>query len=609
MRPYIRFVALTALILLIGGATLIVPIGSGGSPDAEAQTNDSGKKEALSGTLDVVRGDPRRGSDEDEQHKTRYLLTDNKGKTTELSLDESKTKPLGGPSALDRKRVKVEGTRGAEDQLEVSSVQYEQSADATAAATQEPTSAVSGSRKVVTVLCRFKDSTNVTPHDKPWFETLMGGSYPGEDHYWQDTSYGTINLAGSTVMGWYNLPQPRSYYLSNGNADLTKLADDCAAAADNDVTFPNYSNINFMFNQDLDCCAWGGSRTMNLDGKTKSYRTTWMPPWGYENQAVMSHEMGHSFGLPHSSGSYSKTYDSSWDPMSNTWGSSYCSPGDAQYGCIGADTISYHKDRLGWIPASDKYVATTGSNQNLTIDRLGSSSSGSGYLMAKIPIGGSSTNFYTVEARRFVGYDSQIPAEALVIHKVDTTLEDRNAQVVDSDNNVNPNDSGAMWLPGETFTDAGNGISVKVNRATSSSYDVTVNPDPPNVSSTSPDSAATDVALDADVSAIFSEEMDPETLVTDQTALTSTNVKLYERVKKKIRRHRKVRRVWRWVPVSAEVSYDAPTKTVTLKPYGTSETLLDPYRSHRVVIGTGVKDEAGNALAQNHSWTFTTGSS
>ncbi|HLL40064.1 MAG TPA: hypothetical protein VK357_10415, partial [Rubrobacteraceae bacterium] len=140
MRPYIRFVALTALILLIGGATLIVPIGSGGSPDAEAQTNDSGKKEALSGTLDVVRGDPRRGSDEDEQHKTRYLLTDNKGKTTELSLDESKTKPLGGPSALDRKRVKVEGTRGAEDQLEVSSVQYEQSADATAAATQEPTS-------------------------------------------------------------------------------------------------------------------------------------------------------------------------------------------------------------------------------------------------------------------------------------------------------------------------------------------------------------------------------------------------------------------------------------------------------------------------------------
>jgi hypothetical protein len=229
--------------------------------------------------------------------------------------------------------------------------------------------------------------------------------------------------------------------------------------------------------------------------------------------------------------------------------------------------------------------------------------------MAKIPIGGSSTNFYTVEARRFVGYDSQIPAEALVIHKVDTTLEDRNAQVVDSDNNGNPNDSGAMWLPGETFTDAGNGISVKVNRATSSSYEVTVNPVPPNVSTTSPDSAATDVALDADVSAIFSEEMDPETLVTDQTALTSTNVKLYERVKKKIRRHGKVRRVWRWVPVSAEVSYDAATKTVTLKPYGTSETLLDPYRSHRVVIGTGVKDEAGNALAQNHSWTFTTGSS
>ena len=75
--------------------------------------------------------------------------------------------------------------------------------------------------------------------------------------------------------------------------------------------------------------------------------------------------------------------------------------------------------------------------------------------MAQIPIGDSPTDFYTVETRLFAGYDDEIPDEAVVIHKVDTTLEDRLAQVVDVDNNGDPNDAGAMWTPGEIFTGYG----------------------------------------------------------------------------------------------------------------------------------------------------------
>ncbi|MBA3474433.1 MAG: Ig-like domain-containing protein [Rubrobacter sp.] len=122
----------------------------------------------------------------------------------------------------------------------------------------------------------------------------------------------------------------------------------------------------------------------------------------------------------------------------------------------------------------------------------------------------------------------------------------------------------------------------------------------PTVSATTPTNGATGVPRNISPTATFSEEMDP-------SSLTTSTAKVYQRVRKKIRRHGKVRRVWRWVPVSAEVSYDGANKTVTLNPYGTSETLLAPSRSHRVVISTGVKDKAGNALAQNYSWTFTTG--
>jgi hypothetical protein len=181
--------------------------------------------------------------------------------------------------------------------------------------------------------------------------------------------------------------------------------------------------------------------------------------------------MGHGFGLPHSSGPYTATYDSDWDVMS---GGGICTPPDATYGCLGVHTISYHKDLLGVVPPARKYIATPGSSQTIVVERLGQPLFSGNYLMAQIPIGGSATQFYTVEARRFVGYDNQIPAEAVVIHKVDTTRSDRVARVVDSDSNGNPNDAGAMWTPGETFTDPTNGITVTVNAVTTGGFSVTL---------------------------------------------------------------------------------------------------------------------------------------
>jgi uncharacterized repeat protein (TIGR01451 family) len=99
---------------------------------------------------------------------------------------------------------------------------------------------------------------------------------------------------------------------------------------------------------------------------------------------------------------------------------------------------------------------------------------GGDYLMAKIPIRGSATEFYTVEARRFLGYDAQVPGEAIVIHRVNTTLDDRLAQVVDPDGNGDPNDAGAMWRPGETFTDAANGITVAVLSSGPTGFEVSI---------------------------------------------------------------------------------------------------------------------------------------
>lgn len=73
--------------------------------------------------------------------------------------------------------------------------------------------------------------------------------------------------------------------------------------------------------------------------------------------------------------------------------------------------------------------------------------------MAQIPLpGGPGTQYYTVETRKFAGYDQSpqsVPLEGVLIHFVDTTLGDKRAQVV----GVPCNGAGAQWVPGELFED------------------------------------------------------------------------------------------------------------------------------------------------------------
>ena len=427
--------------------------------------------------------------------ETTYILTEDSGARHELLIDVELMRPLGGPVALNRKRVTVEGewelSGAATEKIRVSSIELAVSLDVPAALEASPDGAstlhstsqaaetdshVRGSQAWVTILCRFGDATDVTPHPVSWYEGMMGAAYPGLEHYWREVSDGNLpDLAGSVVMGWYNLPRSRSYYVydkdgdGEEDSDLEKLLEDCTVAADTNVFFPDFYGINLVFNQNLDGASRGGFNFRTLDGERGVWGVTWLEQAGAESQSVWAHEMGHALGLLHSSGPYDETYDSHWDVMSD--GESLVP--HRRYGHVGVHTIAYHKDFLGWIPPDRKYVAAPDTTRTITLERLAQPGP-DGYLMAQIPIGDSTTDFYTVEARLFAGYDEEIPDEAVVIHKVDTTREDRLAQVVDIDDNGDTNDAGAMWTPGETFTDLASGIEVSVDAAGSTSYRVTI---------------------------------------------------------------------------------------------------------------------------------------
>jgi M6 family metalloprotease-like protein len=429
----------------------------------------------LVGWLAIVHGDGEPGSG--LAPRLEYRLVDELGGSTPLTFVETITEEQ--IAALSGQRVRVVGEwaaavaaagEGARP-LVAAEITAAGGAGAAAPARGGP-EALTGSQPWVSVMCNFPDRPAST---KPlsYFTNMYASTKPGLDHYWREVSYDNINVLGSTAAGWFTLPQPRSYYVPGGSLNFGLLADDCTALADSLIYYPNFIGINLMFNDIFDSAnnyAWGGSWPLNRDGVYKSYRMTWEPPWGYADITVMSHEMGHGFGLPHTAFDDSYPYNNQWDVMSDTW-SNCGNSTDATYGCMGQHTISQQKDVLQWIPPALRFIAGRGTYRVLTLEQLALPSTPN-LRMIKVLIGGSTSHYYTIEARRKVGYDVKLPLEGLIIHETNPAWSIQ-THIIDP-TGLPTGDEGAVWTPGETFLDSANGISVTVLSATGTGWVVRV---------------------------------------------------------------------------------------------------------------------------------------
>jgi hypothetical protein len=117
-------------------------------------------------------------------------------------------------------------------------------------------------------------------------------------------------------------------------------------------------------------------------------------------------------------------------------------------------------------------VITAGTHTTITLERTALPQT-TNYLVAMLPVKATSDRFYTLEARRKVGYDTRLAGEGVIIHYVEIGRTNP-ARVIDIDGNGNTNDAGAIWIPGETFTDSVNGITVTVVSSTATGYVVNI---------------------------------------------------------------------------------------------------------------------------------------
>lgn len=344
-----------------------------------------------------------------------------------------------------------------------------------------------GSKKYAAIMCKFADVSTLPITEAKLSSIINGNSIYTLQDYFKKSSFDKLDFTADVYGNkdlWYTLPQPESFYLG---PNFTSLRDDCINAANKDIDFTKYDGIIHLYNGEEwdDGSAWGGpSNWLFLDGQWKPYGVAYIPPWVYQGLAwfksdfgAFAHEIGHSFGLPHSNstnpdGSINE-YGSRWDLMSD---SRVLINGDARP----TDLIAYYKDRLGWIEDNKRSRILTSNSANPRVIEIESNSNPSNnstnfqlaYVKDNSNLPGTSQfETYSIESRFFKDYDQNLQLnnlqESIVIHRIDSFGgSDRRAILVTSLTAQNGNNN---------FTTNLGNLNIRVCEKKTTSFVVAVN--------------------------------------------------------------------------------------------------------------------------------------
>ncbi|MCP4704057.1 MAG: M6 family metalloprotease domain-containing protein, partial [candidate division Zixibacteria bacterium] len=296
-----------------------------------------------------------------------------------------------------------------------------------------------GTFNALAVLIDFSDKPNlVDPFD---FDTLLFVNQQGSlRHYYSEVSYGqldviTVNLPSAT--DWITAPQTYAYYCNNQNGtgsypqNSQKLCEDIVDLIDPLIDFSQYDNNGNgyvdaiilihtgpgaeLFGSDSTNYIWSHKWSISprsKDGVAISEYTIqpeyWFSP-GDITCGVFCHELGHVFGLPDL---YDRDNSSNgigrWSLMSyGSW------LGPSNLGGVPAGLDAWSRIELGF----KNYTNVTSNANNIGIANIEEG----GPIFRFWSSGNIGSEYFLVENRQKIGYDTYLPSDGLLIWHIDET--------------------------------------------------------------------------------------------------------------------------------------------------------------------------------------------
>ena len=255
------------------------------------------------------------------------------------------------------KRLEVASARQGRDFEVLASAQENTAGDAGSGATADGGSgtfstAAVAAKKLAIVLINFKDNPSA-PFTKTAVQSALSGSTTSIKAFFEEESKSSWSVTGS-VFGWYTLDTPSN--TCDWNTWMTVGANAVAAAGG---SLSGYTNILYVV-PSTSSCGWAGVAYINNNRSVMN---------GTISVQVMTHELGHNFGLGHANAlacTNSGGTRVSIDTTANCTSKGYADP----FSTMGNNALRHNHGsmlgELGFLAASEKVVGAPGNTYTIS---------------------------------------------------------------------------------------------------------------------------------------------------------------------------------------------------------------------------------------------------